>query len=201
MKLSRRHLAAAGALALSAPTLIRSAHAQSADEATVKKAVEELRTAWIKQDKAKIESLTAEQLSYSHSDARLQNKAEFIDGVMTRKGTLKSLEWPDMTVQVVGNNAVVRHLWVSESELDGKVTNTKSASCRSGRNRTAAGSCWRVRPRGCRRPHSTTLVDIHRPAATFISGLRMRAAVVPAIGELGRGGHVVSPIASRRPEK
>ena len=37
MKLSRRHFAAAGALALSAPTLIRSAHAQSADEATVKK--------------------------------------------------------------------------------------------------------------------------------------------------------------------
>jgi hypothetical protein len=37
MKLSRRHLAAAGALALSAPTLIRSTHAQSADEATVKK--------------------------------------------------------------------------------------------------------------------------------------------------------------------
>jgi hypothetical protein len=37
MKLSRRHLAAAGALALGAPTLIRSAHAQSADEVTVKK--------------------------------------------------------------------------------------------------------------------------------------------------------------------
>ena len=28
-------------------------------------------------------------------------------------------------MQLVGNNAVVRHLWVSESELDGKVTNTK----------------------------------------------------------------------------
>ena len=126
MKLSRRHLAAAGALALSAPTLIRSAHAQSADEAAVKKAVEELRTAWVKQDKAKIESLAAEQLSsYSHSDARLQNKAEFIDGVMTRKATFKSLEFPDLTVQTVGNVAVVRHLWVSESELEGKVTNTK----------------------------------------------------------------------------
>ena len=125
MKLSRRHLAAAGALALSAPTLIRSAHAQSADEATVKKAVEELRMAWLKQDKAKIESLTAEQLSYSHSDARLEDKTKFIDGVMTRKATFKSLEWPELTVQVVGNNAVVRHLWVSESELDGKVTNTK----------------------------------------------------------------------------
>jgi len=124
MKLSRRHLAAAGALMLSAPTLIRSVHAQSADM-TVKNAVEELRMAWLKQDKAKIESLTAEQLSYSHSDARLEDKTKFIDGVMTRKATFKSLEWPELTVQVVENNAVVRHLWVSESELDGKVTNTK----------------------------------------------------------------------------
>ena len=125
MKLSRRHLAAAGALALGAPTLIRSAHAQSADEATVKKAVEELRMAWLKQDKAKIESLTAEQLSYSHSDARLEDKAKFIEGTMARKATFKSLEWPELTAQIVGNTGVVRHLWVSESELDGKVTNTK----------------------------------------------------------------------------
>ena len=125
MKLSRRHLAAAGALALGAPALIRSAHAQSADEVTVKNAVEELRMAWLKQDKAKIQALIAEQLSYSHSDARLQDKTEFIAGVMSRKGTVKSLEWPELTVQVVGNNAIVRHFWVSESELDGKVTNTK----------------------------------------------------------------------------
>jgi ketosteroid isomerase-like protein len=125
MKLSRRHLAAAGALALGAPALIRSANAQSADEATIKNAVEELRMAWLKQDKAKIASLTAEQLRYSHSDARLEDKTKFIDGVMSRKATFKSLEWPELTVQVVGNNAIVRHLWVSESELDGKVTNTK----------------------------------------------------------------------------
>jgi len=125
MNLSRRHLAAVGALALSVPALIRSASAQSADETAVKKAVEELRTAWIKQDKAKLDSLTAAQLSYSHSNALLQNKAEFIDGAMTRKATVKSLEWPEMTVQIVGPNGVVRHLWVSETELDGKTTNTK----------------------------------------------------------------------------
>ena len=125
MNLTRRHLAAAGALALAAPTLVRSAQAQSGEEAVVKKAVDELRMAVVAKDKAKLDSLAAEQLSYSHSDARLQNKAQFIDGVMTRKATVKSLEWPEMTVQLVGNNAVVRHLWVSESELDGKVTNTK----------------------------------------------------------------------------
>ena len=125
MELTRRELAGLSVLALGATAFIGSAQAESADEATVKRAVEELRTAWFKQDKAKIESLTAEQLSYSHSDARLEDKAKFINGVMTRKATFKSLEFPDLTVQIVGNNAVVRHLWVSESELEGKVTNTK----------------------------------------------------------------------------
>jgi len=125
MPLTRRNLAIAGALALGTPTMIRLAQAQSADEETVKKVVEELRMAWFKKDKAKLDALTAAQLSYSHSDARLQNKAEFIDGAISRKATVKSLEWPELTVQIVGNNAVVRHLWVSESELDGKVTNTK----------------------------------------------------------------------------
>ena len=125
MELTRRELAGLSVLALGATAFVGSAQAEPADEATVRRAVEELRTAWFKQDKAKIESLTAEQLSYSHSDARLEDKAKFINGVMTRKATFKSLEFPDLTVQTVGNIAVVRHLWVSESELEGKVTNTK----------------------------------------------------------------------------
>ena len=41
------------------------------------------------------------------------------------KATVKSLEFPEMTVQVVGNTAIVRHLWVSQTELEGKVTDTK----------------------------------------------------------------------------
>jgi ketosteroid isomerase-like protein len=44
---------------------------------------------------------------------------------MGRKATVKSLEYPDMIVQISGNTAIVRHLWVSETELDGKVTTTK----------------------------------------------------------------------------
>ena len=125
MELTRRELAGLSVLALGATAFVGSVQAESADEATIKKVVDELRTAWFKQDKAKLESLTAEQLSYSHSAARLENKTKFIDGVMTRKATFKSLEFPDLTVQTAGNVAVVRHLWVSESELEGKVTNTK----------------------------------------------------------------------------
>jgi hypothetical protein len=125
MQLTRRDLAAAGALALGAAAFIAPTMASAEDEAAVKKSVEELRTAWMKQDKAKLEAITLPQLSYSHSDARLEDREKFIAGVMNRKATVKSLEWPEMTVQVVGPNAVVRHLWVSESELDGKTTNTK----------------------------------------------------------------------------
>jgi len=151
MNLSRRNLVAAGALTLGAPAVIRSAHAESADEAAVRKAVEELRMAWFKQDKAELEALTAEQLSYSHSDAHLEDKAKFINGATTRKATFKSLEWPELTVQVVGNNAVVRHLWVSESELDGKVTNTKIGVMQvwqkqDGSWRLLARASWRLPP-------------------------------------------------------
>ena len=126
MNLSRRDLAAAaGALALGVAAFAGPVLADTEDEAAVKKAVEELKAAWLKQDKAKLEAMTLPQLSCSHSDARLEDKAKFIEGAMGRKATVKSLEFPEMTVQVVGNTAIVRHLWVSQTELDGKVTDTK----------------------------------------------------------------------------
>jgi len=125
MNLTRRDLAAASVFALSATTLIVPTMAATDDAEAVKQAVDALRKAILAQDKATLETLAAEQLSYSHSDAHLEDKAKFINAIMTRKAVLKSLDFPDLTVAIVGNNAVVRHLWVSESELDGKVTNTK----------------------------------------------------------------------------
>src|SRR5437773_8788169 len=69
--------------------------------------------------------MTMPELSYSHSDAGLDVQVEFMEGVMGREATVKSLEFPEMTVQLVGNTAIVRHLWVSQTELEGKVTDTK----------------------------------------------------------------------------
>ena len=68
MNLTRRDLAAAGVFALSATALILPAMAATDDEEAVKQAVEALRNAILTQDKAKLETLAAEQLSYSHSD-------------------------------------------------------------------------------------------------------------------------------------
>src|SRR5277367_249111 len=127
MQLTRRNLAIAGAFALSLPSLLfgSPAFAESGDEAAVKQNVEALRAALLKADKGQLERLTADQLSYGHSDGRVQNKPEFITGVMTRKATVKSLTFPDLKIEVAGDAAIARHLYESESEMDGKTNNIK----------------------------------------------------------------------------
>ena len=126
MHISRRDLAAAGALALGASSMLSNTAAAAEEEAGVTEAVEAYRKAILAQDKAQLEKLAAAQLSYGHSSAVVQTKAEFVNGVMTRKATVKSIEFPDVkVVGMAGNAAVVRHTWHSESELDGKPQSTK----------------------------------------------------------------------------
>ena len=123
MNIDRRHLALAGSVALGASGLLGTTASAAGEDAAVSDAVEALRKATFDKNKTDLEKLTVDQLSYGHSSAVVQNKAEFVDGVMTRKGTLKSLTYPDLKVVVAGTNAVARHRFVSESELDGKTTN------------------------------------------------------------------------------
>ena len=127
MTLSRRHLAAAGALAVGTAGLLRntSAIAETGDQAAVEKQVDALREAILKADKTALASVAADQLSYGHSDGRVQDKAEFIDGVVNRKMTVKTLTFPELKVTVTGDAAVARHIYLSDSEQDGKATNTK----------------------------------------------------------------------------
>jgi ketosteroid isomerase-like protein len=127
MEVTRRSLAAAGVLALGASSLLRSstALAETGDEAAVKQDVEALRKALLTGDKARLEQLTADQASYGHSDGRVQNKAEFINGVMTRKAVVKSIDFPELTVAIVGDAAIARHIYTSESETDGKPNSVK----------------------------------------------------------------------------
>jgi len=123
MRITRRHLAAAGALALAAlPTNV---HAESADEAAVKKAVDDLNKAMIAADRAKLEMLVADQLSYGHSAGRVETKKEFVDVVAGKKTTYKSITISEPTVQVTGNNAVARHGYAVEFESDGKPGSAK----------------------------------------------------------------------------
>ncbi len=148
MQITRRDLAVAGALALGVPSLLfgSPAFAEAGDEAAVKQNVETFREALLKADKAQLERLTADQLSYGHSDGRVQNKPEFIDGVMTRKATVKSLSFPDLKIEVAGDAAIARHLYeVRNPKWTAKLPIPGSALSRSGRSRAGTGSFWRGR--------------------------------------------------------
>ena len=127
MNISRRDFAVASALAFGASGLLfkGSAEAQAADEAAVTQNIDTLRQAILQQDKAKLDQVCASQISYGHSDGRSETKEQFINGVMNRKQTQKSLAFPELKVSVVGNNAIARHIYLGESELDGKQNTTR----------------------------------------------------------------------------
>ena len=127
MNVSRRDFAVAGAVALGASGLLLSGPtgANAADEAAVAESVEILRKAIFEADKAKLEQVAAAQISYGHSDGRVETKEQLINGVMTRKQVVKSLAFPELKVAVVGDAAVARHIYLAESTLEGKETTTR----------------------------------------------------------------------------
>jgi ketosteroid isomerase-like protein len=127
MHITRRNLAIAGAFALGAASLLGGSAvlADASDEAAVKDSVEALRKALLMADKVQLELLAAAQLSYGHSSGKVQTKPEFVDGVMTRKAVVKSLDFAELTVAVAGDAAIARHLYVSDSETDGKPNHTR----------------------------------------------------------------------------
>ena len=101
--------------------------AGSPDEDAVAKNVEAFRAAQVAADAKAFDALCAAELSYSHSDARVEDKATFIANATNRKTKFLSLAYQDPKIRVVGNAAIVRFNWVSESETiaDGKKSANK----------------------------------------------------------------------------
>jgi Domain of unknown function (DUF4440) len=71
-------------------------------------------------------TLCAAELSYSHSDGRVEDKATFIANATNGKSKVLSLEYQDTKVAIVGPAAIVRFHWVGEAEAvaDGKKSST-----------------------------------------------------------------------------
>jgi Domain of unknown function (DUF4440) len=97
-------------------------------------------------DKAGLELLAADQLSYGHSSGKVQNRAEFVDGVVTRKAVVKSLGFPQLTVAVAGDAAIARHLYVSDSETEGKPDHTRIGVLAVWQKQDGNWKLWPARP-------------------------------------------------------
>lgn len=116
---------AVSALALSGLALsgfATSALAASADEEAVAKQVEAFRLAQIAADPKALGALCWDDLSYSHSSGKVEDKATFIANATDGKSKFLSIAYQDPTIKVVGPAAIVRFHWVAEQEMaaDGK---------------------------------------------------------------------------------
>lgn len=110
---SRRVLLAGLTAGLAMPALAAgTGTAQAADESeAVARQLEALRVAIVEGDAKALDALTHPQMSYGHSSGRkIETKPQFIASLAGRTN-YKSLTFSEPWIQVVGDNAMVRHVW------------------------------------------------------------------------------------------
>src|SRR6266704_2602198 len=127
------------------------AFAASEDEDAVAKSVEAFRAAQFAANAEALASLCATELSYSHSDGRVEDKATFIANATNGKSKFLSLEYQDTKIRVIGPAAIVRFHWVGEQEAvaDGKKSSTNLHILMNWQNRLRTGNFCRVRQPNC----------------------------------------------------
>ena len=118
-----------------------------ADEDALAKNVEAFRAAQAAQDAKTLDGLCAPELSYSHSDGRVEDKATFVANATDGKSKVLSLTYQDVKIRVVGTAAIVRFHWVGEAEsvADGKKSSTNLHILM---NWQKQGADWKLLSRG-----------------------------------------------------
>ena len=94
--------------------------AQPKDQEAVSQAVEQLRLLMINPDKAKLEALAADQLTYGHSNGKLEDKTAFIGALLSGASDFVSITLTEQTITLVDNTALVRHKLVADTLNEGK---------------------------------------------------------------------------------
>jgi hypothetical protein len=89
------------------------------EEEKVAAAVEIFRKGVVEADKAMLESITAGELIYVHSNGRVQDRDECIEEIVSGQPYIyKSVDMSDQTITVTGNTAIVRHIYSAETLMD-----------------------------------------------------------------------------------
>jgi ketosteroid isomerase-like protein len=121
MKIDRRALAGAAVLLAAFPAV-----AAPGDDAAVTKNIEAYRAGLFAADPKALDALLAPELSYSHSDGHVEDRATFVKNATDGSSKYVSLEFKDVKIHVVGDTAIARFHWIGQSKAvaDGKVSDT-----------------------------------------------------------------------------
>ena len=101
---------------------LSAASSDSKAEKEVLAAMDAWKQATMKRDGAALDKLLHPDLTYSHSSAANQTKAEVIKAVTTGKATVEDITFSDTTVRVYGNTALVKGKVDIVNNTDGKST-------------------------------------------------------------------------------
>ncbi|MBP6687759.1 MAG: nuclear transport factor 2 family protein [Lacibacter sp.] len=85
------------------------AFAQPKKEAQVSAAIEKLKLAMVSGERAALESIVADQLSYGHSGGLVETKAQFVEKIASGSSDFVTIELKNQTISISGNTAIVRH--------------------------------------------------------------------------------------------
>ena len=99
--------------------------AQSKDHKMVSEAVEKLRKAMIDADRAGLESIAADSLSYGHSSGKVESKTEFVENIASGKSDFVTIDLSEQTISISHNIAVVRHVLNAATNDGGKSATVK----------------------------------------------------------------------------
>jgi Domain of unknown function (DUF4440) len=94
--------------------------AQSKSEKQVAAATELLRKGMVDGDRATLESIAMEQLSYGHSGGHIDDKKEFVEKLASGNSDFLSIDLTEQTVLISGKTAIVRHILTAKTHDKGK---------------------------------------------------------------------------------
>ncbi len=94
--------------------------AQTKHEKAVAAAVEELRKAMIDADRAALELLTSDQLSYGHSGGLIEDKKDFVEKIVSGRSDFVSIDLAEQTIRVSKKIVIVRHILKAKTNDGGK---------------------------------------------------------------------------------
>lgn len=92
----------------------------SNNQSTVEQAVETMRLAMLSADKTQLENVALPSLTYGHSSAVIENKAEFVDAIVSGRSGFITLDFQDQTIVTEGDTAIVRHVFSADTNNSGQ---------------------------------------------------------------------------------
>jgi len=97
-----------------------SSAAQSKDQKMVSDAIEKMRKAMIDGDRAGLNDIAADSLSYGHSSGKVESKTEFVENIASGKSDFVTIDLSEQTISISHNIAVVRHVLNAATNDGGK---------------------------------------------------------------------------------